>query len=141
MRRTLQAASATATGTLAGAMLLIRIVLVPFWRRTATTEFKPWFASNAPRLRALMVPLGVTPLATTTANALVTRRGRAAMSAAAAAGVVAITTVINEPLNARFEGPEPVDPADVERWARWHDLRVALGFLSAWTSATPSGRC
>ena len=137
MRRFLQVASATTTGSLAGAMLLIRVVLVPAWRRTATTDFKPWFSSNAPRLRAVMVPLGVASVAATAVNALVTRRRRPLLGAAAAAGVVAITTTVNEPLNARFEGPEPVDLADLERWARWHDARVALGFVSALASATP----
>ena len=137
MRRFLQAASAATTGSLAGAMLLIRVVLVPSWRQTATTDFKPWFVSNAPRLRAVMVPLGVASVATTALNAVVTRRGRSFAGAAAAAGVVAITTTVNEPLNARFEGPEPVDPADLERWARWHDARVVLGFVSALASATP----
>ena len=137
MRRFLQVASATTTGSLAGAMLLIRVVLVPSWRRTATSDFKPWFVSNAPRLRAVMVPLGAASVITTALNALVTRRARPLLSAAAAAGVVAITTTVNEPLNARFEGPEPVNPTDLERWARWHDVRVALGFASALASATP----
>lgn len=136
MRRFLRAASAMTTGSLAGAMLLIRVVLVPSWRRTATTDFKPWFVSNAPRLRAVMVPLGVASVIATVLNALVTRRARPAVSAAAAAGVVAVTTIVNEPLNARFEGPEPVDPQDLERWARWHDVRVTLGVASALASAT-----
>jgi hypothetical protein len=125
------------TGSLAGAMLLIRVVLVPAWRDTATGDFKPWFVSNAPRLRALMVPLGVASVITTGLNALVTRRARPLLGAAAAAGVVAVTTTVNEPLNARFEGQEPVDPSDLERWARWHDVRVALGFASALASVTP----
>jgi hypothetical protein len=136
MRRFLQTASTMTTGLLAGAMLLIRVVLVPSWRRTATTDFKPWFVSNAPRLRAVMVPLGIASVIATVLNALVTSRARPAVSAAAAAGVVAVTTTVNEPLNARFEGPEPVEPGDLERWARWHDVRVALGFASALASAT-----
>ena len=137
MRRFLQVASSTTTGSLAGAMLLIRVVLVPAWRKTASTDFKPWFVTNAPRLRAVMLPLGVGSLVTTVLNALITRRGRPLLGAVAAAGVVAITTSVNEPLNARFEGPDEVDPADLERWARWHDARVALGFVSALASAKP----
>jgi hypothetical protein len=137
MRKVLQAASAATSGSLAGAMLVIRVVLVPAWRQAATTDFKPWFVTNAPRLRSVMLPLGVASVATTTLNALVTRRGRPIVGAAAAAGVVAITTTVNEPLNARFEGPDPVDPADLERWSRWHDVRVALGFVSALACTTP----
>jgi len=127
--------SAVTTGALAGAMTLIRLVLVPFWRRSATSEFKPWFIENAPRLRALMVPLGAAAAATTTANALIIRRRRAALAAASAVGVGVVTMAINEPLNARFVGPDPVDPAELDRWIRWHDVRVALGLIAAWASA------
>jgi hypothetical protein len=42
---------------------------------------------------------------------------------------------VNEPLNARFEGPDPVAPVDLERWVRWHDVRVALGLVAAWAAA------
>jgi hypothetical protein len=103
MRRMTATSSAMTTGALAGAMTLIRLVLVPFWRRSASSEFKPWFREAAPRLRALMVPLGAAAAGTTTANALITRRGRAALGAAAAAGVAVVTMAVNEPLNARFE--------------------------------------
>jgi Domain of unknown function (DUF1772) len=127
--------SAMATGMLAGAMTLIRLVLVPFWRRGATSEFKPWFVANAPRLRAVMVPLGAAAAATTTANALMTRRGRALLGAGAAAGVAVVTMAVNEPLNARFTGPDPVNPADLDRWVGWHDVRVALGLIAAWATA------
>jgi Anthrone oxygenase len=140
MRRMIATSSAMTTGALAGAMTLIRLVLVPFWRRCALSEFKPWFRENAPRLRALMVPLGAAAAGTTTANALITRRGRAALGAAAAAGVAVVTMAINEPLNARFEGPDPIEPAELDRWVRWHDLRVALGLLAAWASAGAMSR-
>jgi hypothetical protein len=127
--------SAVTTGALAGAMTLIRLVLVPFWRRGATSEFKPWFVANAPRLRALMVPLGAAAAASSTANALMTRRGRAALAAATEVGVGIVTVTVNEPLNVRFAGPDPVEPADLDRWVRWHDVRVALGLVAAWASA------
>jgi hypothetical protein len=127
--------SAMATGALAGAMTVIRLVLVPFWRRSVSSEFKPWFVENAPRLRALMVPLGAVAAASTTANALIVRRRRAVLAAATAVGVGVVTVAVNEPLNARFAGPDPVDPADLDRWVRWHDVRVALGLIAAWASA------
>jgi hypothetical protein len=28
-----------------------------------------------------------------------------------------------------------VEPADLDRWVRWHDVRVALGLVAAWASA------
>jgi hypothetical protein len=140
MARKVGTASAVTTGALAGAMTLIRLVLVPFWRRGATSEFKPWFVDNAPRLRVLMVPLGAAAAVTTTVNALISRRGRAALAAAAAVGVGVVTIAVNEPLNARFAGPDPVEPADLDRWVRWHDVRVALGLIAAWASAGTTHR-
>jgi hypothetical protein len=137
MERMASVASALATGVLAGAMILIRLVLVPFWRRGATSGFKPWFIENSPRLRNVMVPLGTVAAATTTANALITHRRRAVLAAAAAVGVGLVTMTVNEPLNARFAGPHPIDPADLDRWIRWHDIRVALGLIAAWASADP----
>jgi Anthrone oxygenase len=140
MERKASAASALTTGVLAGAMILIRLVLVPSWRRGATSEFKPWFIENSPRLRNVMVPLGTVAAATTTANALITHRGRADLAAAAAVGVGLVTMTVNEPLNARFAGPDPIDPADLDRWVRWHDVRVVLGLIAAWASVDPVRR-
>jgi hypothetical protein len=140
MARKAGVASALATGVLAGAMILIRLVLVPFWRHNASSGFKPWFIENSPRLRTVMVPLGTVAVATTTANALITRRGPAVLAAAAAVGIGLVTMTVNEPLNARFAGPDPIDPADLDRWVRWHDVRVALGLLAAWASTDPVQR-
>jgi Anthrone oxygenase len=58
------------------------------------------------------------------------------LGAVAAAGVGLVTAVVNEPLNARFEGPEPVRPEDLERWMRWHDVRLALGAIAAVATAS-----
>jgi Anthrone oxygenase len=136
MRRRLAISSALATGTLFGAMTVIRVVLVPFWRSSDPGDFKAWFSRYAPRLRATMVPLGAVAAATATANALATRSQHAALGAVAAAGVGLVTAVVNEPLNARFEGPEPVRPEDLERWMRWHDVRLALGAIAAVATAS-----
>src|SRR5262249_14318631 len=110
------------------------------WLRGASSGFKPWFIENSPRLRNVMVPLGTVAATTTTANALITHRGRAVVAAAAAVGVGLVTMTVNEPLNARFAGPDPIDPADRDRWVRWHDGRVALGLIAAWASAGPAQR-
>jgi Domain of unknown function (DUF1772) len=118
-------------------MILIRLVLVPFWRRGVSSGFKPWFIENSARLRNVMVPLGAVAAATTTANTLITHRRRAVLAAAAAIGVGLVTMTVNEPLNVRFAGPDPIDPADLDRWVRWHELRVALGLIAAWGCVDP----
>jgi len=127
--------SAAATLLLATTTVLIRVVLVPRWWRGDPVEFKAWFVKAAPKLRAVMVPLGATATAMAAINALVTRRPRPVLGAAGAAGLAAITMTINEPMNARFEGPDPVQRADLDRWVRWHNVRVVLGVVAAWGAA------
>jgi Domain of unknown function (DUF1772) len=124
----------------AGAMLLIRIVLLPFWRGLSPAEFRRWFASHSGRIRGLMVPLGATAAASAIATAATevatehTPPTTSAIAAASAVGVVAITVTVNEPANEKFVQPDFDDEETtrlLERWARWHDLRVALGLLGA----------
>jgi hypothetical protein len=124
--------SAASTLLLAAATTLIRVVLVPRWWRADPAEFKAWFVKAAPTLRAVMVPLGATATAMAATNALVTREARPLLGAAGAAGLAAVTMTINEPMNAKFEGPDPVERADLDRWVRWHNLRVVLGLVAAW---------
>ena len=139
LARQLSLASATLSGLLAGAMLFLRVVLLPFWQRLPPAEFRAWFEEHAPRIRALMVPLGVGAAATSVgaAAAQAARQEDARPSSAAAAGavaVVAVTVTVNEPANEKFVSGELDDEATVSllaRWARWHDVRVALGVVSA----------
>jgi hypothetical protein len=140
MKRIVATTSSLSTGVLLGAMLLIRVVLVPFWRSSTPDVFKVWFSNHAPRIRATMVPLGVAAATTTTANALLTPSRRSATSAAAALGVGFVTVAVNERLNKRFEGPGPLEPDDLKCWARWHDARVTLGLIAAIATALPSPR-
>lgn len=51
--------SAALAGLLAEAMLFLRVVLLPFWQGAPPAELRAWFAANAERIRALMLPLGV----------------------------------------------------------------------------------
>jgi hypothetical protein len=125
-------------GLLAGAMILIDVVLLPFWRGVPPEQFRTWFGAHSDRIRTLMIPLGAGAAAVSTASAVVQtakgpRAGVASVGAAAAAGVVAITITVNEPMNHRFTAEHLADAetADLlERWARWHRLRVALGVLA-----------
>ena len=136
--RPLALLSAVLNGLLAGGMILIELVLVPFWRAAPPAEFRSWFAAHSPRLRALLVPLGAGAGVVNVASALarVATGGRggassaAAAAAAAAAGVLAVTVTVNEPINHRFtaDGLADAETTDLlARWARWHHLRVALG--------------
>jgi Domain of unknown function (DUF1772) len=130
--------SAVLAGFLTGGMILIQVVLLPFWRGVPPEQFRTWFAAHSDRIRTMMIPLGAGAAAVNAASAVVqtakgTRAGSASVAAAAAAGVVAITITVNEPLNHRFTAERLTDPETaelLERWARWHRLRVALGVVA-----------
>ena len=99
--------SATLTGLLAGAMLFLRVVLLPFWRGLPPAEFRAWFARHSGRIRALMVPLGVgaagASLAATAARVANGEDARAnAVAAASSGAVVTVTVTVNEPANREF---------------------------------------
>jgi hypothetical protein len=138
--RALSTLAAVSGGMSAGAMLLIRIVLLPFWRGLPPAEFRRWFASHSGRIRGLMVPLGATAAASAIATAATeaatehTPPTTSAIAAASAVGVVAVTLTVNEPANEKFVQSDFDDEETMRllgRWARWHDLRVALGLLGA----------
>jgi hypothetical protein len=142
--RSLALVSAVLAGLLAGGMILIDVVLLPFWRGVPPEQFRTWFAAHSDRIRTLMIPLGAGAAAVSAASAVVQtaqgpRAGAASLAAASAAGVVAITITVNEPMNHRFTA-EPLTDAEtaslLERWARWHHLRVALGVLAALGAAS-----
>jgi hypothetical protein len=121
-------------------MLLIRVVLVPFWQRLPPDAFRDWFRSNSGRIEAVMFPLGGAATVAAAAAVVVSRNLPRAerrplwLAAACTIGVTAVTLVVNEPANAQFKGHElAVDetPALLDRWARWHTVRVLLGVAAA----------
>ncbi len=130
--------SAVLAGLLAGAMILIDVVLLPFWRGVPPEQFRTWFVAYSDRIRTVMIPLGAGAAAVNAASAVVQtakgpRAGAASVAAAAAVGVVGITITVNEPMNHRFTAEHLTDAETanlLERWARWHRLRVALGVLA-----------
>ncbi len=138
--------TALVLGLLAGAMLTILVVLVPFWTAAPPAEFRAWFAANAPRIRALMVPLGVAGGLGVIATVVATRGARAwpLAAAACALGVIAITVLVNEPANARFVDPSALAerevPALLAHWVRWHRVRVVLGVAGFYASLRALGR-
>jgi hypothetical protein len=139
LSRALAVLTAVLVGLLAGGMVLIEVVLVPFWRGVPPARFREWFTAHADRIRALMVPLGAgaggAAVASAAAGVAEGDGGAAASAVAAAAtvGVVGITVTINEPANHRFTTGALTDTATTElldRWARWHHVRVALGLAA-----------
>ncbi|TMA38163.1 MAG: DUF1772 domain-containing protein [Deltaproteobacteria bacterium] len=122
-------------GLLAGAMLVIGVVLLPFWSGLPPVELRTWFARHAGRTGALMFPLGGAAMGAA-AGAWLAVGGRwSSLAAAAAAGVVAVTLLVNEPANRRFAAPAYyMSDADtvalLGRWRRWHWVRVALGLVA-----------
>ena len=132
---TLSTLSVAALGGLCGAMLTIRVVLVPFWREADTASFRTWFAQRSPRIATVMIGLGSVSVATTSAAAAV-RRGRpggpsSVACAALTLCLAGVTFTVNEPMNKRFASSDAIPPAQtrqmLDRWARWHDVRLVLG--------------
>jgi hypothetical protein len=137
--RPLALVSVVLTGLLAGAMVFIEVVLLPFWRATSPAEFRQWFTAHSDRIRRLMIPLGVGAGILSTASAVTeisdnTRKGAAPLaSAAATAGVIAITVTVNEPTNRQFTLGTLTDAQTsdlLRKWARWHRIRVLLGLIA-----------
>ena len=136
--------SAVLTGLLAGGM--VEVVLLPFWRGSSPAEFRQWFTAHSDRIRSVMIPLGLGAGAVSTAYALTQVADRrpntaAATAAATTLGVIAITVTVNEPANHRFTGGALTDPETrtlLDRWARWHHLRVTLGILVTTAAAFAS---
>ena len=146
--RLLAPLSAVLTGLLAGGMGFIEIVLLPFWRGSSPAEFRRWFTAHSDRIRSVMIPLGVGAGAVSTAYALTQvadRRpdGAATTAAATTLGVIAITVTVNEPANHQFIARSLTDDETrnlLDKWARWHHLRVALGMIATTAAAVASHR-
>jgi hypothetical protein len=149
VHRSLAVLTTTLTGLLAGAMLFIELVLLPFWQGARPSEFREWFARHSGRIRGLMAPLGAGSAAAAAATAAAeagSRGGLAAstvVAATSATGVVAITVAVNEPANEKLARPDLDDVETsqlLERWARWHDVRVGLGLVGALAAAVTLAR-
>jgi uncharacterized membrane protein len=142
--RPLAVTSAVLTGLMGGGMVVIQVVLLPFWRGAAPAEFRGWFTAHVGRIRGLMVPLGAGTGLVCAASAVAQRVGggrstpASVGAAAATAGVIAITVTVNEPMNHRFAGETLTDTETTEllrRWARWHHVRVVLGVTATVAAA------
>ena len=137
--------SAVLTGLLAGGMVLIEVVLLPFWRGIPPADFRRWFTAHAHHIRAVMIPLGMgagvaSTVATSADLAGPGRSSRASATATAATlGVIAITVGASEPANHRFTAGTLTDPETrdlLQKWARWHHVRVVLGLTATVAAMT-----
>jgi len=129
-------------GLLSGAMAAIAVALVPFWTALPPAEFRTWFAVHAPRIGALMFPLGGGAALFATAALVLGWGGPArvwlGLAAAGVLGVAAVTMLVNEPANARFAAPGALTDAEtvalLARWRWWHGVRLALGLAGFYAS-------
>ena len=131
-------------GLLAGAMLLIGIAIVGFWKSMNPSDFVSWFAMHSGRLGAIMIPLGTITLIVSLAAIAVLWRSRArALQWAVVAALCAVGVMVSYPVffaeaNASFIGGGLSDSAIralLDKWAVWHWGRTLLG-LAGFVSAT-----
>jgi hypothetical protein len=131
-------------GLLAGAMLFILMILVPYWSSLEPATFRAWFATNYNRLFNLFVPLGfgATLIAIGAAASGWRRQMRKLrwliLAAASAVATVLITLAVNEPANLRFIAPGGLSDSEttvlLQHWIFWHSIRVALGIAAFFAS-------
>jgi hypothetical protein len=135
MARPLAHLSVLLLGLLSGAMLLIAVSFVPFWRSMPPAEFRNWFSANSFSIGALMFPLG-TASAVASVAAWMFAQGQPTrrwllLAMLAAQGVVLVTLAINEPANRLFAEPGALNDVDTSAvlatWIVWHWIRLLLG--------------
>ena len=89
--------SAVLAGFLTGGMILIQIVLVPFWRGVPPDQFRTWFAAHFDRIRTMMIPLGAGAAAVNAASAVVQTANRSPSELVAVAAQFATTHISGTP--------------------------------------------
>ena len=125
-------------GLLAGAMLVIGISFVSFWKSLSSSDFQVWFASYSHLIGRLMIPLGVGSVAATVATLVAcwsgpaTRRRWLLIAALSAIGVIVTYPIFFAGTNEAFVRGGLSDSAVrslLDRWATWHWVRTALGIV------------
>jgi Domain of unknown function (DUF1772) len=129
-------------GLLTGAMLLIGISIVGFWKSLTPSDFVSWFAAHSSRLGTVMIPLGAITLLVSLGTVGVSWRWRsrrwALIAALCALGVMATYPVFFAGANASFITGALSDSAVrtlLDKWAAWHWGRTLLG-LAGFLAAT-----
>jgi Anthrone oxygenase len=121
-------------GLLTGAMLVIGVSLVSFWKSLSPGDFQVWFASHSNPIGRLMLPLGIGGLAVSVAAAIAgwrsSARGWVLIAAVSAMGVMVTYPLFFATTNETFVRGGLADAAArslLDRWAAWHWLRTGLG--------------
>jgi hypothetical protein len=138
-------------GLLTGAMLLIGVSIVGFWKSLTPSDFVSWFASHSSRLGVIMVPLGTITLLLSLAAVVVSWRSRLKQRQwAIIAALCAVCVMVSYPVffaeaNATFVAGGLSDSdvrALLDKWAVWHWGRTLLGLVGfvAATLALQSSR-
>jgi hypothetical protein len=138
-------------GLLTGAMLLIGISIVGFWKSLTPSDFVSWFATHSSRLGVIMIPLGAITLLVSLAAVAVSWRSRSKQRRwALIAALCALCVMVTYPVffagaNASFIAGALSDSAVralLDKWAVWHWGRTLLGlagFLAATLALQSSG--
>ena len=125
-------------GLLAGAMLVIGVALVSFWKSLSPGAFQAWFAAYAHLIGRLMIPLGSAGVAVTLAALVAVWSGPATprrwllLATLSAIGVMATYPIFFASTNALFERGGLSDSelrSLLDRWATWHWIRTVLGLV------------
>lgn len=131
--------AAAALGLLAGAMLLIAAVFVPFWQAIEPAEFSRWFREHSPLLARIMLPLGASATILSVIAAAVARPVSSppfrwfAVAAALAVAVAALYPLYFASANTALADAGRAaseTAASLERWRVWHLARTAAGVLA-----------
>jgi Anthrone oxygenase len=128
-------------GLLTGAMLVIGVSLVSFWKSLSPSDFQVWFATHSHLIGRLMIPLGIGGLAVSVAAVIAgwrsSVRGWLLIAAVSAMGVMVTYPLFFATTNETFVRGGLADAAArslLDHWAAWHWLRTgfgAVGFVAA----------
>jgi hypothetical protein len=131
-------------GLLTGAMLLIGVSIVGFWKSLTPSEFVSWFASHSSRLGVIMIPLGAITVLVSLAAVAVSWRARSKQRQwTMIAALCALCVMVSYPVffadaNASFIAgglSNSAVRALLDKWTLWHWGRTLLG-LAGFVAAT-----
>jgi len=140
---TLQLLSCLILGLLVGSLLTEAIILVPYWRTMDANEFLRLHSTLGPKLYLYFAPLTIAatvlPVLAAFASVLfgTPTQWLTFVPAALVLAMLAIYFSYFKAANESFKtGSVGADglAAELERWANWHWLRVALGLAAFFTS-------
>lgn len=126
-------------GLLAGSLLTEAIILVPYWRRMAASEFFRLHNSLGPHLFRYYAPLTVAAVGLAVLAAIVSGTANAPrmISAGLCLCALAIFFIYFQAANNRFATHDMADhelSGELAKWARWHWLRTIIIILALGTS-------